>query len=244
LAKKVGSKLDINTIVPVTFIITDDLQRELMDFRSFYQSIEAYNHWMISEKTNEDLNNMKSKYPSLEFTDEKPPSLPVDKLKSITARENVWILKPLQNANKGKQVTVTNDLTRIMAYTRGLESPAIIQKYIENPFLYKGRKFDIRMFVLITWIQGSVKLFFYDGYIRTSSFGYDLYLLDPEIHITDESVQTKSMSFGRYERGNKLSLADFNTYLKTENPNIDFYQRFVPKMKVVSIDGGICETFF
>lgn len=45
----------------------------------------------------------------------------------------------------------------------------ILQKYIENPALYKGRKFDIRCFALVTSINGHLKGYNYlDGYLRTS----------------------------------------------------------------------------
>ena len=41
---------------------------------------------------------------------------------------------------------------------------------MENPFLYNKRKFDIRMFVLITCVNGCVKGYWYeDGYARTTS---------------------------------------------------------------------------
>jgi hypothetical protein len=47
----------------------------------------------------------------------------------------------------------------------------VIQKYIESPMLFKGRKFDIRMWVLLTHDQ---KLYlFRDGYLRTSSAAYE-----------------------------------------------------------------------
>ena len=49
----------------------------------------------------------------------------------------------------------------------------IIQKYIERPLLINNRKFDIRVWVLIT--QDTSSYFFKEGYLRTSSseFGID-----------------------------------------------------------------------
>ena len=41
----------------------------------------------------------------------------------------------------------------------------VIQKYIEKPMLYQGRKFDIRVWFVVT---DSIEIFFYnDGYVRT-----------------------------------------------------------------------------
>jgi hypothetical protein len=47
----------------------------------------------------------------------------------------------------------------------------IVQKYIENPLLYKNRKFDIRHYMLITRLYGKMRVYFFgEGYIRTSSY--------------------------------------------------------------------------
>jgi len=47
-------------------------------------------------------------------------------------------------------------------------SSFIVQKYMENPLLISGRKFDIRMWILYTH---EMKIYlFKQGYIRTSSY--------------------------------------------------------------------------
>lgn len=44
----------------------------------------------------------------------------------------------------------------------------VIQKYMEKPLLFSGRKFDIRMWVLVTH---ELKIYlFKEGYLRTSSY--------------------------------------------------------------------------
>lgn len=51
-------------------------------------------------------------------------------------------------------------------------SSFVIQKYMEKPLLFSGRKFDIRMWVLITH---EFKVFlFREGYLRTSSYEFSL----------------------------------------------------------------------
>jgi len=57
----------------------------------------------------------------------------------------------------------------------------IIQKYIENPLLIHRRKFDIRVFALLSYIsnmekmQGVLRGWAYEeGYIRTSSKEFSL----------------------------------------------------------------------
>jgi tubulin monoglycylase TTLL3/8 len=57
------------------------------------------------------------------------------------------------------------------SYNRSL----IVQKYMENPYLYNKRKFDIRTYLLVTTVNGIIKAYFFnEGYIRTTSKEYNL----------------------------------------------------------------------
>ena len=72
----------------------------------------------------------------------------------------------------------------------------IIQKYIEDPLLIKGRKFDIRVWVLIN--QNLDCYFFKEGYVRTSSSEYntDASALDDDyIHLTNNAIQKNSPNY-------------------------------------------------
>lgn len=83
----------------------------------------------------------------------------------------------------------------------------IIQKYIEKPLLFKGRKFDIRHYLLITCINGCFKAYWYpEGYIRTSSSAFTLKRGgDLFVHLTNDAIQKNSEEYGKYEKGNKIS---------------------------------------
>ena len=64
-------------------------------------------------------------------------------------------------------------------HNNGQVKTYIIQSYINKPFLYNGRKFDIRHYMLLTSVNGSIKAYWYkEGYLRTSSEKYDLDDLD------------------------------------------------------------------
>lgn len=71
------------------------------------------------------------------------------------------------------------------------ERTLILQLYIANPLLYHNRKFDLRVFMLLTMHNGKVKGYWYnDGYARTSSFQFDLTDIgDTEIHLTNDAIQ-------------------------------------------------------
>lgn len=91
-------------------------------------------------------------------------------------------MKPGENSNRGTGIEVFNELYEINRIIgRGNKNidkaprTYIIQKYIEKPLLYKGRKFDIRHYMMATKIHGRMKLYFYgQGYVRTSSSNFDL----------------------------------------------------------------------
>lgn len=81
----------------------------------------------------------------------------------------------------------------------------ILQRYI-MPFLYNKRKFDIRSYMLVTLLNGQLRLYSYeDCYIRTSSKTFDITSPSRLVHLTNDAIQAQSSCYGRYEEGNKLS---------------------------------------
>lgn len=115
--------------------------------------------------------------------------------------KNVWIMKPGENSNRGNGITVCHGLEDIKIRLKAKEKNSdgnlrtfIIQKYMEKPLLYKGRKFDIRHYMLLTCFNGIIKAYWFpEGYIRTSSSlfslkrGTNLY-----IHLTNDAIQKNS----------------------------------------------------
>lgn len=74
------------------------------------------------------------------------------------------------------------------------------------PLLYHGRKFDIRSYMLVTWVNNVLNGYFYEEfYIRTSSKHFDISSQNKYVHLTNDAVQSKSHDYGKYEEGNKVS---------------------------------------
>lgn len=87
----------------------------------------------------------------------------------------------------------------------------MVQKYIEKPFLYKTRKFDIRMWAIVT---DDFRIYVYkEGYLRTSGSEYDLKINDTAVHLTNQCLQVHTDSYGAHEDGNTLLFAKFQEYL-------------------------------
>ena len=71
----------------------------------------------------------------------------------------------------------------------------VVQKYLERPLLIAGRKFDIRVWVLVT--QRREVFCFREGYIRTSSSKFSLApekIALPQINLTNNAVQSQFKS--------------------------------------------------
>ena len=69
----------------------------------------------------------------------------------------------------------------------------VVQKYIERPLLFYGRKFDIRVLALI---DHKKNLFRYKPcYLRTSSDEYSLSNKSKMVHLTNNCYQMNSSNY-------------------------------------------------
>lgn len=69
----------------------------------------------------------------------------------------MWIVKPAENTNRGRGISIHSDLDEIKEVLSSGERHAdgslktyIVQAYIEKPFLYNRRKFDIRCYMVVS----------------------------------------------------------------------------------------------
>lgn len=111
---------------------------------------------------------------------------------STSSDQNYWIIKPGENSNRGSGIQVCDSIEQLKSYISSSKRKSyIIQKYITNPLLIDGRKFDIRCYALLTSINGRKKAYFYQGgYLRTSSKEYELDdINDKLVHLTNDAVQ-------------------------------------------------------
>lgn len=126
-------------------------------------------------------------------------------------------------------------------------STFVIQKYIEKPLLINKRKFDIRVWIMLTH---DLKVhFFKEGYLRTSSEDFSLKSEDVwklYVHLTNNAVQKNSDNYGQFEDGNQISFQDFQTYLDENytEANINVRNDLISKMHdIVRITFKSVESF-
>ncbi|EGR34749.1 tubulin-tyrosine ligase family protein, putative [Ichthyophthirius multifiliis] len=159
-------------------------------------------------------------------------------------QQNIWIIKPGEQTNRGNGIQVLQKLSDIQEiiyqnkyHENGRKKTYLIQKYIEKPFLFNKRKFDIRCYLLITTYNGLIKGYWYqEGYLRTSSKEFNLKNLENKfVHLTNDAIQKKSEEFGKFEIGNKLSFNEFQRYLDFlgQNKQFNFIKKTQQEMKVI-----------
>jgi hypothetical protein len=159
------------------------------------------------------------------------------------AGHNLWILKPAE-LNRGRGIHIFNDIevmknfimdhiNETKKYKDVTSVSFVVQKYIERPLLINGRKFDIRVWVLLTHVHEFY--LFREGYVRTSSVAFDINegnLNDRFVHLTNNAIQKDSRSYGLYENGNQLSFFDFRNYIKDiSKSELDFDKHIFTDIK-------------
>jgi hypothetical protein len=112
----------------------------------------------------------------------------------------------------------------------------VAQKYVERPLLYHGRKFDIRVWVLVTC---KMEIFFYrKPYMRTSSNEYSLQNQNNYVHLTNNCLQKYGENFGKFEEGNTLPMETLQKYFDEFFPEarVSVFNHLFPRMKDLIID--------
>lgn len=156
-----------------------------------------------------ELGELKKLFKRIAKRDMAQESLPARQLE-----KNFWIMKP-ENENRGRGIELATTLQDILLHVHKKPSTegVVVQKYIERPLLYQGRKFDIRVLALI---DGERNLWRYRPcYLRTSSDPYTLQDNSKYIHLTNNCFQCNSDKYQQYEPGNQLPYDDFLAYLDT-----------------------------
>ena len=173
---------------------------------------------------------------------------------------NYWIVKP-PDLFQGMGIKVLKDFKEINAHCQnifnGIEKvsveheeyckknnieikPAIyksefilIQKYLDSPLLYYGRKFDIRCYVLVDYCFNVYMC--REGHLKACSQKYDLNDLSIFTHITNYSLQKRCKDFAKYEQGNEISFKKFIELLdntsKVKGRGKKIFNKIYSKMK-------------
>ena len=156
--------------------------------------------------------------------------------KGVNSNLSKEILEIEEENQKNENFTISNNnIKKKLNFKKTNESrmyccnEIIIQKYLDNPLLYKKRKFDIRCFVML---DSNLNLYYCkEGHLKGSSELYNVEKSNKFIHITNYSFQKKTSNFARFEYGNEISYASFKQFLKEEGFPPDKFNTMIEDMK-------------
>ena len=211
-------------------------QDRMFPFLETLNKYQKFNHfpmtWQLSRKDNLYRNffNMKTKFPNDYKYMPETYVLPNDydifmneKLKdfNLSDKTKLWLLKPVASS-RGRGIRLLTDIENI-------PKKILVTHYIYNPHLINGRKYDLRLYLLVTGYTPLKIYLFNNGLARFCSEEYDLNpekMSDRYIHLTNYSINKTSLNFEQNdsvtdEFGDKWTLFTLRNYFKKNNLDFD-----------------------
>jgi tubulin polyglutamylase TTLL1 len=159
---------------------------------------------------------------------------------------SVWIMKPTDKA-RGIGIFIINKLSQIKKWAReqkGIQNFSyancrdtyVVSKYIDNPLLIGGKKFDLRLYVLVTSWKPLVAYKHELGFARFCAVKYNLDVgeLDNNfMHLTNVSIQKYGEDYNE-KNGGKWSYQNLILYLSATKGK-EATQRLVGKIDSICI---------
>ncbi|KAL3274675.1 hypothetical protein HHI36_016054 [Cryptolaemus montrouzieri] len=129
-----------------------------------------------------------------------------------------WIIKPPASA-RGVGIRVINKWAQLPKKTS-----LVVQKYITNPYLINGSKFDLRLYVLVTSFHPLRVYLYSEGLVRFASAKYSHNAKDIKekyMHLTNYSINKLSSNYTANEdahsaQGHKWTITKLLEYLGNE----------------------------
>eukprot|EP01062_Namystynia_karyoxenos_P076064 TRINITY_DN7414_c0_g1_i1.p1 TRINITY_DN7414_c0_g1~~TRINITY_DN7414_c0_g1_i1.p1 ORF type:complete len:409 (+),score=149.74 TRINITY_DN7414_c0_g1_i1:140-1366(+) len=138
---------------------------------------------------------------------------------------SLWIVKP-PNRAQGKGIFIVTKLGQISKWAKqkwatGDASSAkdqfIISKYIEDPLLIGGKKFDLRLYVLVTSFRPLRAFIHREGFARFCTVAYNTDVTDLDnmfVHLTNVAVQKQGDDYNE-NHGGKWNINNLKLYLES-----------------------------
>jgi tubulin polyglutamylase TTLL1 len=130
-----------------------------------------------------------------------------------------WIMKPTARS-QGKGIFLINKLSQVKKWSNGLiasfaartqlDSSYVVSRYIENPLLVGGKKFDLRLYVVVVSYKPLVVYMSDLGFGRFCNVKYTTEVAEIDnvfVHLTNVAIQKHGDDYNA-EHGNKWSYGD------------------------------------
>ncbi|KAG0415430.1 hypothetical protein HPB47_007406 [Ixodes persulcatus] len=98
--------------------------------------------------------------------------------------------------------------------SQGTKEPHVVCRYLERPLLVGGRKFDLRLYALVTSFRPLRAYLYRRGFCRLCQLHYSLQdLTDPLVHLTNVSVQRQVFDVRNHGILQKWSAFPFENFM-------------------------------
>ena len=151
----------------------------------------------------------------------------------------LWLLKPSSSA-RGEGIKFMESFSDIPNHNK---NHTILTRYIHNPDLLKGRKYDLRVYILVTGHQ-PLKIYVYDeGIVRIATEQYNLDVNDLNNlykHLTNVALNKQSKNFkeddkDNLENANIWSFTLLRNHFKKNGKDFDTLFKKIQDIAVKSI---------
>lgn len=150
-----------------------------------------------------------------------------------------WIVKPPASA-RGSGIKVVNRWSQLPK-----RSPLLVQKYISNPYLINGSKFDLRLYLVVTSVNPLVLYLYKNGLVRFASVKYSddpSSLGDRYMHLTNYSINRQSLNYTPNDdvnatQGHKWTVTTLWSYLEG-TVDVEEIQRSIKDVIVKTVISG------
>ncbi|XP_043075138.1 probable tubulin polyglutamylase TTLL2 [Puntigrus tetrazona] len=133
-------------------------------------------------------------------------------------KSRYWICKPV-DLSRGRGIFLFEDIKDLV-----YDSSVIVQRYISNPLLISGYKFDLRIYVCVKSFSPLVIYMHQEGLVRFATEKYTLASLESLYsHLTNTSINKFGMCYAtdkeRVGRGCKWTMSRFRSFLHKQDIN-------------------------
>ncbi len=135
----------------------------------------------------------------------------------------MWIMKPTSKS-QGKGIFIINKLAQIKKWSSQsrwaqmpLKEAYVISRYIENPLLIGGKKFDLRIYVLVSSYRPLRVYEYVHGFARFCNAKYTTDITDmdnPFIHLTNVAIQKHNDEYNS-KHGGKWHVQNLRLYVES-----------------------------
>ena len=153
----------------------------------------------------------------------------------------MWIVKPA-NLSRGRGIYLVENPSEV-----SVEDTSVISRYISNPLLINGHKFDLRLYVVLTSIE-PLRIYIYkEGLARFASeqyIGEKVSKDNKYVHLTNYSINKKNDNFVHNDNleaddhGFKWSLSAFCKHLQSVGIDMDLFWSRIYDVIIKSIISG------